>query len=417
VHLDEGTAMSLRIVTFSKTPLAGAPIRIVRALQRHTDLDVRHVDLKRWGIFEHDHVHEEDPERTAELAERADILHLFNYLNAGSNDFAPVDFGRLATGGKRLVRQFGSTPMLIAAEMGIPLEEVLNDPIPKLVIAQHPERFLPTARVVPNIVSQDDELYLPACRPLETAGVVFCPTRQDGAWEARWDTKGMPETVAMMKRLNRRTGLPFRMIHGRPFEEAMAAKRCAAIVIDDLVTGSYHLSSLEGLALAKPVLTHLDGRTDTVLRAISGADSIPFVNVRLEDAPEVLTHLAREPDERHGVGVEGRAWIDRYWRDRDLVRHYVGAYADLMDDPRRITRQPELALDRPARIFRAIALPDCVHQARHRHWLDAQPLDLYFTEITRRLAVKTRRALATNLPETVKAGLRSLRRGRKRAEG
>ncbi len=88
-----------------------------------------------------------------------------------------------------------------------------------------------------------------------------------------------------------------------------------------------------------------------------------------------------------------------------------------MDDPGRITRQPELALDRPARIFRAIALPDCVHRARHRHWLDAQPLDLYFTHITRRLVVKTRRALATNLPETVKAGLRSVRRGRKRADG
>lgn len=391
--------MSLRVVMFSKTPLAGAPIRIAQALRLHTQLDVRLVDLRRWGVFEHDHVHEEDPEKTLELAEQADVLHLFNYLDARSADFHPVDFARLAAGGKRLVRMFGSTPMLVAALMGISLEEVLRDPIPKLVIAQHPERFLPTARVVPNIVPQDDEKYLPPDQPLETAGVVYCPTRQNGAWESRWDTKGMPETVAMLEKLNRDTGFAFRTVHGRSFLEAMDVKRRAAIVVDDLVTGSYHLSALEGLALAKPVLSWLDGRTDAVLRAISGADANPFVNVRLEDAPEVLSHLAREVEERRAVGVEGRAWLSQYWSDRDLVRHYVAAYEDLMHDPRLITRQPDLALDRTAQCFRAIALPECVHQARRRRWLASRPLPARLVDLARRLARK--------LPESVKRRIHS----------
>lgn len=391
--------MSLRVVMFSKTPLAGAPIRIAQALRRHTELDVRLVDLRRWGIFEHDHVHEEDPERTLELAQQADILHLFNYLDAASADFRPVDFGRLAAGGKRLVRMFGSTPMFVAAMMGISLEDVLRDPIPKLVIAQHPERYLPSARVVPNIVPQDDETYLPADAPLESAGVVFCPTRREGAWEARWDTKGMPETAAMLAKLKRRTGLAFRTVHGRSLIEAMDVKRRAAIVIDDLVTGSYHLSSLEGLALAKPVLGWLDGRTEAVMRTISGAASIPLVNVRLEDTPEVLSHLAREAEERHALGIEGRAWLCKYWSDRDLVRHYVAAYEDLMHDPRRIARQPELALDQSARTFRAIALPECIHQARRRRWPASRPLHRRLMDLAFRLARATRRGLAARLPK------------------
>ena len=398
--------MSLRIVSFSKTPLAGAPIRLVRALQQHTDLDVRHVDLKRWGIFEHDHVHDEDPEGTMVLAEQADILHLFNYLDAHSRDFAPVDFERLAARGKRLVRMFCSTPMLIASRMRVPLQAVLDDPIPKLVVAQHSERFLPTARVVPSIVPQDDLTCLPADSPIETAGVVFCPTSDLGAWDARWDTKGMPETVAMLEQLKRRTGLAFQTIHGRPFAEAMDARCCAAIAIDDLVTGSYHLSSLEGLALAKPVLTYLDARTDAVLRAIAGADSVPFVNVRLEDAQEVLAWLAREPDERHAVGVEGRALIDKYWRDRDLVRHYEAVYADLMDDPRGITRQPDLAVDRPGRKFRAFALPDCIHEARRQRWIDTHSRRSTFTGTARRLAHEIRRAVAARIPEKFNSRLR-----------
>lgn len=398
--------MPIRVVTFSTTPLAGAPIRIVRALQRHTGIEVRHVDLKRWDIFEHDHVHEEDPAKTLELAEQADILHLFNYLDARSQEFAPVDFAALAARGKRLVRMFESTPMQVAAHMGIPLDEVLYDPIPKLVIAQYPERFFPTARVVPNIVPQDDAAYLPNAKPTEGAGVVYCPSWWRGAWQERWDTKGMPETVAMLEDLHRRTGLPFRTIHKRPFVEAMEAKRHAAIVIDELVTGSYHLSSLEGLALGKPVLAYLDGRTEAVLRMVSGSDALPFVNVRLEDAAEVLVHLARQRDERHAVGAEGRAWIDSYWRDAELVRHYVAAYEDLMDDPRRIARQPELALDRPARRFRAIALPDRIHEARRRRWEMALPHNMATEALARGTAVKVRRAIEARLPERIKRLLR-----------
>jgi hypothetical protein len=38
----------VKVVHFSKTPLAGAPIRLVEALQRYTKYDVHLVDLKRW---------------------------------------------------------------------------------------------------------------------------------------------------------------------------------------------------------------------------------------------------------------------------------------------------------------------------------------------------------------------------------
>jgi hypothetical protein len=71
----------MNIVVFSKTPLAGAPIRIVQALRRHTDFNVRLVDLKRWGIYDHDVVHSESPDAVVDLADKADIIHLFNYLD------------------------------------------------------------------------------------------------------------------------------------------------------------------------------------------------------------------------------------------------------------------------------------------------------------------------------------------------
>ena len=54
---------------FSKTAMAGAPIRIAQAINEHTKVQVRLVDSKRWGIFEHDHIHYENPEITFSLAQ------------------------------------------------------------------------------------------------------------------------------------------------------------------------------------------------------------------------------------------------------------------------------------------------------------------------------------------------------------
>ena len=109
----------MKIVHFSKTPLAGAPIRLVEALQRHTNYDVHLVDLKRWDRYDHDVVRGDDPERTFELARTADIIHLHNYLGYQSREFHPVDFDALRKDGKVFKRQFHSHPNLVALEMQI----------------------------------------------------------------------------------------------------------------------------------------------------------------------------------------------------------------------------------------------------------------------------------------------------------
>lgn len=366
--------MTIKIVMFSSTRLAGAPFRIAEALNKHPLLEVRLIDLKRWGTFAHDHVHEESPDISIELAEKADVIHLFNFLDANSNDFCPVDFNVLQKKGKQLIRMFESTPMFVAKRMGLPLDAVLYDKIPQLVIAQYPERFLPRARVVPNIIPQDSTVYLPSKKPTERAGIVFSPSWQHSAWAQRWDTKGLPETVAMMRKVSAATGVPATVINKQPFPAVMKAKRSALAVVDELITGSYHLSGLEGLALAKPVLVYLDGRTEYVLRTISGASELPFINARLEDASLLLHHLIKNELERHQFGEASRAWIDRYWRDVDLIEHYAQVYRDLLNDPDRIERQPELAIDSPSRKFFAYTHPDRIFEARKERWLKCERL-------------------------------------------
>lgn len=105
----------------------------------------------------------------------------------------------------------------------------------------------------------------------------------------------------------------------------------ADLSIDDLVTGSFHLSSLEGLAQGIPTLAFLDSRTLSVLDEMAGTPSHPWINCRLEDAEDRLLALAAQADVRHALGQAARDWMLRYWNDRNLVRHFTDAYAQVLE--------------------------------------------------------------------------------------
>lgn len=362
----------MRVVHFSISTLAGVPIRLVQALRRHTDIEVSLVDLERWSTFSHDVVFAEERERAIELAEKADVIHLHNYLDRSSSHFAPIDFAELERRGARLVRHFVSHPATVARRMGIDPIDLHADSMPSIVLAQFQERFYPAARVVPNLIAETEPDYQSAAE-VSGAAVLANPTTTAGAWSERWDTKAMPELRRILSQVRRRTGLPTRMISHRPHAELMREKARARIVIDDLVTGSYHLSALEGLAVGRPVLCYLDDRTLRVLRHISGSPDCPFLNVRLEDALDVILGLIEEGEAADEIGRAGRRWLEDHWSEATGVRAYVEVYEQLLRDPSGVVRQPELTCEDSEFTARAIVVPEAIHRARARQWFRALP--------------------------------------------
>ncbi|EHJ47387.1 glycosyl transferase family 2 [Solidesulfovibrio carbinoliphilus subsp. oakridgensis] len=353
----------MRIVHFSLTPLAGMPVRLAAALRRHGGLDARLVDATRFGLFGQDVVFDETPDLAVALAEAADVICLHNYLGLASTAFAPIDFAALARRGAAVLRQFHSTPELVAGTMGIPTAALLADPLPSLVIAQYPERLYPRAMVVPNFVPEDEDAYRPAAGPPDV-DVFFSHTKTVGAFEDRWNTKAAPEVTALLADLHRRQGVTADIATGVPLAEALGRKRRARLVVDDLVSGSYHLTGLEGLSMAKPVLSYLDGRCLELLAAFAGTAKCPFVNVRLEDAGPALLALHADPLAATDIGALGREWLVEHWSAASRVAYYVDAYERLLRDPALVSRQPEFSLDGPGRRFFAVALPEAMHEAR-----------------------------------------------------
>lgn len=374
----------LKVLHLSTTPLVGAPGNLCRALNeaglakaRWAVLDDA-VGTYRTMAYSLDLLWKRDRDEIMALVRESDLLHLHNFIDLGNRDFYPLDFEALWEAGKPIVRQFHSQPGLVARAMGQTEAQVQDCPIPKLVIAQYPERAYPTAQLVRNLV------YVPPRAPRvgnsRSLRVGFAPSRFNSARSARWDTKGYPETVLMLQRLERmarRSGvsLEIDLITQTSHEECLRRKALCDLFVDDLVTGSYHLNTLESLAMGIPCATYLDDRTRNVVRQVTGGAELPVLNVPLEDAADVLLEACTAPALLPALGDAASAWMAEHWAPESVARDLANIY-------QRVHRSPRAA---PAARFDASSATvewqvtgqdDARWRARHAHWPRPLPAPL-----------------------------------------
>lgn len=332
----------MRVLHLSHTPLVGAPGRICDALREAAGVDSRwcvlddSAGMYQTMSFGLDLVWRRDREQVIELAEQCDVLHLHNYIDLDNRDFAPLDFRRMFDLGKPMVRQFHSGPDAVARFMRKAPAEVLACPIPKLVIAQYHERYYPSAKLVPNFpgVASNSR----GGNNSRSLRIGFAPTRFNSGRDSRWDTKGYPETVRMLKSVRRaaaRRGTPCEvdLIEMVSHAECLRRKSTCDLFVDDLVTGSYHLNTLESLAMGIPCLCFLDGRTQHALLEITGRDDFPVVNAGLEHSAGVLLDLLGSRDLVCALGASASTWMATHWSASAMAEHFLDSYRFVRERP------------------------------------------------------------------------------------
>ncbi len=370
------------IVHFSKTPLVAAPLRICKALSMIEGVTARVVvlDPKGYGnlTFENDLVWAEDKEEVIALTESADVIHLHNYLNLDSQFFAPIDFRKLWNKGVGVVRQFHSNPELISRISGESIPQIMACPIPKLVIAQFQERYYPCAQLVPNIVFDVEQK--PEKSTSGNLRVSYSPSNFRPARSSRWDTKGYPETLKMLKRTRRSAGrqqTPFEVdfIEQAPHKECLRRKMLSDIALDDLITGSYHMSTLESLITGNVALTHMDNRVQSAIETITERNDFPALNVRLEEAETILLDLLRQPELVRELGIQSRHWMHEHWHPQKMAAVFFKHYRSILENPQKpfpARFQLSTAADRYANI----QLYDAIWKSRQSFWPKEIPKSL-----------------------------------------
>lgn len=359
------------VVHVSLTPLAGSPIRIVSALNRHTSVRARLVNRApgAYGArrFPEDLDWTADgDEARAEIA-RADVVHFHHWFEFGSvrNPFQ-FDFLGAMKPGARHVMHWHSSPEFTARNAGVDAEHLLAAPLPQFVVAQYHERYYPNALPVPLIVDHARSAIPPERDAGAVPHVVFTPS-QSLSWHAeRWETKGKPEVAGVLRRLQRRGILRASIEQELPFDACQRLRATADIVIDDVVTGSFHTTSLEALSMGKPTICWLDARARAVLSELTGTTDLPIVDAPLHALERVLVELCAQRALLHRLGRYAHDWMREYYREEDMVARYVRAYDELIATG--FLARPARDAHGTARDWLNAGLPDLIWSARRRRF-------------------------------------------------
>jgi len=198
----------------------------------------------------------------------------------------------------------------------------MNTGWPWGVIGQYQTRLYPGCVPLPNLVPLQHPWYQPGEKPADRVVIAFSPSNRR---MIGWDSKGVAETLGILKHIDAQVDL----IEHVPLAECLKRKSRAHIVIDECVTGSYHRSSLEGLALGCVVVNNADWQCVDNIRRMTGGCGSPFRTADLSSLPSLLKCLVDlGPKTLAAAGARNRTWMEGAWDSKELIERN---YKPLMD--------------------------------------------------------------------------------------
>lgn len=138
-------------------------------------------------------------------------------------------------------------------------------------------------------------------------------------------SKGYDVTMPILEKLDAAyPGLVEVMIfEGIRYDSCIKGKALCDILVDEVVTGSYHRNTLEGLALGVPTVCNVSPEVHGVLVRAAGANDFPVVHATIENLEERLRWLIEmKPADRLKMGNASHDWMVRHWHPRDIAREF-----------------------------------------------------------------------------------------------
>lgn len=334
VAANDKSEKALNIVHLAKTNCAGAIWNLHAALNTYANMNSRVVtasDSTNGLRYPRDLLLSQT-DMVWKVLREADVVHFHNNLDKQSPELR--DYSDILKN-KPAVLQFHSEPAAIKAHFP-GRDPAKRTDIKTLVIAQKHTRFYPRAAPVPNLLDINHPLLKPFQRKKKRPPVVmYNPTDKRnyplGAQTCRG--KGYYQTMTILQRLVQENVIKLLCGDKIPWKELMRKRARADILIDECVTGGYHLTSLEGLSQGLATIAYLD---DTTIRQIcditgSGQDELPWVNCRIEQLEQQLRNLATDKDLLSDYQNKSRQWMEKYWCPEKQLRHYITAYTDVIN--------------------------------------------------------------------------------------
>jgi hypothetical protein len=323
------SAPFLRVVHIAKTNCAGSFWNLHHLLTNYTMVESRVITASTVTNGRHypRDVLLSQRQEVANLLDHADVVHFHNWLDKQSLEMVP--FADILAK-KPCVLQFHSEPTVLQRSFHGRDPRTRKD-ILTLVIAQKHARFFPLSIPVPNAIDIHHPLLQPADSDRDgILRVLFTPT--DTHCYPDYDNtcrgKGYQQTVDVLQVLQQKGLLKATIRTELGWKELMLMRRKVDVVIDECVTGGYHLTSLEALSQGLATIAFLDERTRKLVCDLTGSalTELPWINTTMERLAPTLELIAENPMLLRSSRRASRAWMTRYWRPEFVARHYIQAY-------------------------------------------------------------------------------------------
>lgn len=276
--------------------MAGAPWELFKALRKYTLLQTALVtEFTRYNdgrTFPHHLILSLNNGKALNVLRGADVWHVNNYLTGSLQRIRK---------GHKVLAQFHSLPRLgnwRALMAFADINYTITQPL------QEKEYGLPG---LPNIIDPDE--YRPVPRKGKVK-IAFAPTNRLPVGNPA--SKGYHAVQAVLKQVAIERGIEVLWIEGKPYEENLRLKATADILIDDVVTGNWHRTSLEGACFGCVVLNNVR--------------KVPFVHANLINLKQKLLWLIDKPANMHDIQERSRLWALQEWHAMDMINKYVRAY-------------------------------------------------------------------------------------------
>lgn len=291
----------MNIAHYKKTGIANSPEAISNIINKYTDHE-----SKVFGYGEN--YPNSKTNRLQDFGKPVDVIHLHN-----KNTFHDSKLPRLI--------QYHSEPFRVNLDVAIT----------KVVIAQY-HATLPEYQdciIVRNPIDIWEKINIPKYYDKKIKIGYSPSTKTDKGWY----NKGYKQTTNILQNLKEKykEKIDIDIIYGVDYVQCKNRKSLCNIVIDEVMTGSYHRSGLEGLSLGCLTICKISDEVDKVMKNISGSDRHPFLSCSIKELEYTLTDLIENKTIEDIIkkGVESREWMKKYWNPIDIAEEYIKIYKNL----------------------------------------------------------------------------------------
>ncbi len=325
----------MRVLHLADTPLSGAPFRLMQ-VQRCGGIDARLISHRNFYTSSSPVFYEADillqngfdaqknspppfkKEDIETLFRNADVFHFHNYyLNQRIFKLFP-EFKRYLKG-KKVIFQVHSPRNSIDG-----VEDAINDKSIHnfLVVAQYQTRHFPKFTVVPNAVPIHDSLHTPINSNNSLRRVCYSPSN---TVLRDWNNKGFSETVSAISRCKNK--FDFLSITHKPHKECLRLKQTSDIAIDEIITGSYHMCTLEALSMGQIAISNIDDLCQEAVMKVTGGTPLPVRKANAKDLHTVLDSLLEMSKEQLDYEKRmSRAFMEKFWNEQRLTQIFKDIY-------------------------------------------------------------------------------------------